>query len=100
MKTIKLTILSLVFFAFTISVHAQDKYQFAIVAMTSPNHTLYVSINGETYQEIKAEKGELCGSLCYTPLLKKVNEMQDQGWEVFSTDKGVYEMFYHLRKKK
>lgn len=98
MKTkMKTTLFTLIFlFVLATSVHAQDKYEYAIV-----NQELnYIEITTNTYQQIKIAKGENKN----VELIKKVQEMESERWEVFNTavtiTGSIHYHFFYLRRKK
>ncbi len=98
---IKTTLLTVFFiFGLLTGLQAQDKYEYAIVSYYPNIPSVTVSENGEVYQETKIAKADLKGLLDLNPILRKVNEMTDKGWEVFSTDKSDATYFFYLRKKK
>jgi len=106
MKT-KRFALSLVALCLAFIINAQDKYEFMSIQY-QPNSSICVSIDGKEllYDEIKLPKTE-ANPMNLNPLLLKVKEYQNQGWEVMSFNTvvaGQYgSAFYHfayLRKKK
>ncbi len=88
---------------FTICVNAQDKYQFMVIKYKiQGDPTLYISIDGEELVKEKViETKDVNHDL--NPLLKKVKEQQNKGWEVISFNNstlGVIPEYYsYLRKK-
>lgn len=92
------------------TIHAQDKYDLAVVGYYRdvPDPLLLISINGETYEQKYVPKEELNGKtwgMSMTPLIKYVNKLQDEGWEVVGgmQTSGLpnQSMFYYsLRKKR
>ncbi len=88
---------------------AQDKYQFMVIEYsTSRWNTLSVSIDGTEYIQSDADyKGQKKSGYNANPLLNKVKEYQDVGWEVMNFNSFVVAAdgfpeyhFAYLRKKK
>jgi hypothetical protein len=109
MKTLFKTtiVILLMIIAVNNEVKAQEpqKYDFAIIQFNQygtkkPN--MSVSINGEQFEEILAIEQKGWGDL--SAPLKKINEMQDKGWELYSegamgtTNDRDY--IFYMRKKK
>src|SRR4030095_12088443 len=84
MKT-KLLILTIFFLGSTLFIKAQEKYEFMIIYYSSQLSQISISIEGKDLirEEVKLPK-ETRGLDNGLPFLKKVNEYQDQGWEVMS----------------
>ncbi len=107
MKIIKLTILSLLFFAIATGLKAQEKYDYAVVKFMNPNANtagtagLYISISGKDFEKIDVKKDEVRNPYSdETPLLNYVQKMTDAGWRVINTiNEGIYISFI-LEKKK
>ena len=108
MKTTIVTML-LMLAAFS-GLKAQDKYDLAVVGYRydTPKSHIYISINGEKAEQYDVEREELEGNLwgvSMNPLIKKVNKMQNDGWEVVGgmTCSGLPSIqffYYNLRKKR
>ena len=88
---------------------AQDKYELAVVGYRydTPKSQIYISINGEKSDQYDVEREQLEGKIwgvSMNPLLKAVNKMQDQGWEVVGpmNTSGLpsIQLFYFTLKKK
>ena len=85
---------------------AQDKYEFMIIEYSSISFEVLVSIDGLEFKKEKANfSNQDKSGYNANPLLNKVKEYQDQGWEVMSFNSTIggtsAEMhFAHLRKKK
>ena len=100
----KIITTALLFFAFSMALSAQEKYTYATVSLTG--QLLSVSTESD-FTEVKLGKDDFKKSVLFLdlgPLLKKVNEMSKQGWEVFSTSDvsytpNLHQLVYHLRKK-
>jgi len=85
-------------------------YDMAVVGYFNdvPKPLILVSINEDKFEQIQVERSELQGQLwgaSLNPLLKQVNKMQAEGWEVVGgmNTSGLPSraMFYYsLRKKK
>lgn len=110
MKT-KGTFIALLMVLATIAgLKAQDKYDLAVVAYRydTPKSQVYVSINGEKAEQYEVEREQLDGKIwgvSMNPLIKAVNKMQDQGWEVVggmnaSGLPSISMFYYSLRKKR
>lgn len=92
------------------TIAAQDKYDLAVVGYYRdvPDPMLLISINGDTYEQKYVPKEELNGKtwgMSMTPLLKYVNKLQNEGWEVVGgmqvSGLPSQSMFYYsLRKKR
>ncbi len=95
---------TLLFFVFSYAASAQEKYSYATVTLTG--QVLSVSTEND-FTETKINKDDFKKSAFGTdfgPLLKKVNEMGKEGWEVYNnTDlsfmQGVHIITYYLKKK-
>ena len=93
-------------FAMLTGLQAQEKWEFAVVQyiMYYSKPYITVSINGEGYEEIKADKSSFKGKFFgwdLNPILKKVNEMQEKGWETYDHQASVNNSYiFYLRKKK
>jgi hypothetical protein len=91
---------------------AQEKYDLAVVSYLydTPKPHIAFSINGEKFEMIDIEKEEMQGKvwgLTPNPLIKRVNQMQSEGWEVvgglmssYNSSTGVSQLYYSLRKKR
>jgi len=107
MKTIVTMLLVLAAFS---GLKAQDKYDLAVVGYRydTPKNHIYISINGEKSEQIDVEREELEGNIwgvSMNPLIKRVNKMQNEGWEVVggmnaSGLPSVSLFYYSLRKKR
>lgn len=101
MKTkMKTTLFTLfILFVLTTSLHAQDKYEYAIVNQDL-NYGNFIEITTNTYEQIKIAKGENKN----LELIKIIEKMDSEGWEVFNTTVtpiGIipHHCFYLRRKK-
>jgi hypothetical protein len=87
---------------------AQEKYEYAVVQYIylAPRNYITVSINGETYEEIELDKNSSKSRFFgwdLNPVLKKVNEMEDKGWERYDQQASFYGVLTHafyFRKKR
>jgi hypothetical protein len=91
---------------------AQDKYDLAVVSYLydTPKPHIAFSINGDKFEMVDVEKEEMQGKvwgLTPNPLIKRVNQMQNEGWEVvgglnssYNSSTGVSQLYYSLRKKR
>lgn len=107
MKTKTIIITALLLFITVFSAIAQEKYEYAVVQYiyySKPYIT--ISINGENYEEIEMDKSSFKGKFFgwdLNPVLKKVNEMQEKGWETYDHQASMYgtlAYIFYLRKKK
>jgi hypothetical protein len=88
---------------------AQEKYDLAVVGYLydTPKSHVVVSLNGDKFEQIDVERDELQGKvwgISMNPLLKQVNKMQAEGWEVVGglTTSGLpaVSLFYYSMRKK
>ncbi|MES2133064.1 MAG: hypothetical protein V4506_11985 [Bacteroidota bacterium] len=84
---------------------AQDKYEFMTINYLT-QRTITISIDGEIFLKEKVELSkEESTEFNTNPLLKKVKEYQDKGWEILNFNSygqingGINHIAY-LRKKK
>lgn len=107
MKTKKI-LLTIALFTFVAFVNAQEKYQFMSISYTDyggMRRELQISIDGNDFlvEDIELKKKEKA-TFNTNPLLAKVKEYQDKGWEVMNlyTTAVVSSVFHtaYLRKKK
>ena len=106
----KTTIVTLLFLVGCLTgLNAQDKYDLAVVGycFDTPNSQIYISINGEKSEQYEVTRAELEGKVwgvSMNPLIKAVNKMQAEGWEVVGgmTASGLpsISLFYYSLKKK
>ncbi len=94
------------------SIKAQDKYDLAVVSYQydTPKPHIVFSINGDKFETQDVEKDELQGKvwgISMNPIIKRVNKMQNEGWEVvggleysYNVSTGVTQMYYNLKKKR
>ena len=88
-----------------------NSYDLAVATyiFDTPKPHITVSINGERFVFLDVEKGDMDGEAwgrSLNPLIKQVNKLQAEGWEVvggvsngsLSVNAPVF--FYNLRKKK
>ena len=65
---------------------AQDKYEYASIdyfAYSAKTGTIAISMDGKYQEEkVKIEEGFISQNL--TPVLAKVNELAESGWEVYN----------------
>jgi len=100
-KTILLTGFILLLSTFS---YAQDKYKYASVIWTTAHFKTYTSIDGADYQiedsDLKKSNENLFNM---NPLIKKVKELESQGWEVINFDSDSHQGYTlntaYLRKK-
>jgi hypothetical protein len=84
---------------------AQDKYEFMMITYeVSGASTIAVSIDGKEFlsEKVSLPKGSNSG-FNVNPLLSKVSEYQDKGWELMSFSSSVSAYYFHvayLKKKK
>jgi hypothetical protein len=105
-----ITAITVLLFTSVSFLNAQDKYDLAVVGylFDTPKSHIVISINGEKFEQVDVERDELQGKvwgISMNPLLKHVNKMQAEGWEVVGglTTSGlpaVSLFYYSLRKKR
>lgn len=108
MKTTRI-IMTIALTIFSLAYKAQDKYDFLTISYESFYRDLIVCVDGKppVGEQIEVEKAERA-FLNNTPLLKKVNEYQEQGWEVVTfntvgfnvTNSTRFVNIAYMRKKK
>ncbi len=86
------------------SVFGQDKYKYASIIWTTAHFKTYVSIDGADYQVEESDLKKSNENLFnMNPLLKKVKELEAQGWEVLNFDTDSHQGYTlntaYLRKK-
>jgi hypothetical protein len=100
--------------AFSFISKAQSKYQFMIIEYSTLDNDVAISIDGKEFLKERIDfEGQKKSGYNANPLLKKVNEYQDQDWEVMSfntqiggvtagqTSGNSSEIYFaYLRKKK
>jgi hypothetical protein len=83
-----------------VSLWAQEKYDYAVVRLTVTMSAKIVVATNSGVSETITEKGD--ASL--VALIKKVEELSQAGWEVYSNSEVINNSFngttYYLRKKK
>jgi len=107
MKTKKRFILLMTFFIMTLSVslHAQDKFEFAVIDYNPSYRLMEISINGTEYKKVKVEKNEIQGDADVNSALKEVTKLVQDGWELFNTNTvagstaAFKSYIFYLRKK-
>lgn len=108
MKT-KNILLTLALVIFSLTIKAQDKYEFIIIQYSEQASYLTVSASNATLTEERIELPKNEKYFNGTPFLTKVKEYQDKGWEVMSFNNiangnggNVNNLVYfgYLRKKK
>ena len=99
--TIKTLLLGLLF-TFSSELKAQEKYDYALIRITSIGVGSSRIIVSTKEQQI--ETGIEKGATIYTALLNKINEFVEQGWMVYSNTEAlngsVSNTTYYLRRKK
>ncbi|MBL0308695.1 MAG: hypothetical protein IPP77_03120 [Bacteroidetes bacterium] len=91
--------------------HAQQaQYDLAVVGYfyDTPKPQIVISMNGEKFEQADVEREELQNArwgINLNPLIKRVNKLQSEGWEVvggLSTSglPAISMFYYSLRKKK
>jgi len=102
MKHLKTTLLA---FALLFSVNAlmaQEKYEYATLMLHTSGTQMFLSVNGDDYQEITFDKTERKGPHDTNPALKQISKMNADGWELFDTTSvpNVVATVFLLRRKK
>lgn len=108
MKT-KQIFLTIALAIISMTINAQDKYEFLIIEYSTWFKQVSVSIDGKVHTKEKVDLPKEDRFINSNPLLKKVSEYQESGWELmnFSTVIGgnnniiLDETFFaYMRKKK
>ena len=107
----QLIIIVCIMFAVNGLIAQSNNYDLAVATyiFDTPKPHITVSINGERFVFVDVEKGDMDGEAwgrSLNPLIKQVNKLQADGWEVvggvangsLSVNSPVF--FYNLRKKK
>ena len=100
----KTTLLAgILFFMFIIDLHAQDKYDYALISYRTNYKFMEVSINGESYERIEVKESTVSTFTMDMQGLKQVKTMNNEGWELFDTNVTFMTSFnvysYYLRRK-
>jgi hypothetical protein len=80
-----------------------ENYVYGVVQYSNAGDSrnkIYVTLN-DKFELIPVSKDEFKNSFDYTPLLKKIKSLSDEGWEVINVsyeNSGIV-VFYFLRKK-
>lgn len=104
MKT-KQIVLTIALVIATITINAQDKYEFIIISYFPSGKLITVALDGKEVlnESVDVDKYEKVSG---NPLLKKVNEYQAKDWELITftnASAGQYgnqEFYAYLKKKK
>lgn len=101
-KTIKTILLTGLFlFALVTDLHAQEKYDFAIVMTMGNQEKIFVSYNNAAYEQISVEqKNDYKGPLNYKAILEFVSSLTEKGWEILNVGGINGSIIYYLKKKK
>lgn len=93
-----------------VKAQATPQYDLAVVGyfFDTPKSQIVISINGEKFEQQDVEREELQNArwgVNLNPLIKRVNKLQSEGWEVVgalntSGLPAVSMFYYSLRKKK
>jgi hypothetical protein len=81
MKT-KHILFSIALLLTTLFVDAQNKHDYMTINYQTISSQICVSKNGETVTNEKAERPEKDTPLNSNPILKKIKEYEDKGWEL------------------
>ncbi len=88
-------------------IKAQDKYEFMIIEYTTFKYEIGISIDGKEFQKEKADfTSQEKSGYNANPLLLKVKEYQDKGWELMNFNSAINGgttaevHFAHLRRKR
>ncbi|MGB0402974.1 MAG: hypothetical protein ACPGEG_02685 [Salibacteraceae bacterium] len=97
MKKLILTIsISLLLF----NVYSQEQKVHDYVALHMTNNTIRISYGDGRKEKIDCEKSE-AGYFWYGPLLKKVSELEAEGWEAFNVSDGDgHSKVFFMRKER
>lgn len=101
-KTKTTIITALLLLAMVSGAVAQEKWEYAIIRYTCVGKDYSISFSDES--GLKSQNGKSTTAAYYdlSHLIKYLNELSFQGWEVHSTgnNDSAGEIIYHLRKKK
>ncbi len=94
MKTKSLLLTAILSLLIVSGAWAQEKYEYAIVKIATLNEINFVT--ADNIESIKTQSSQIDKDV-----IKKVNELSNQGWEVYNTtaSNSVF-IIYYLRKKK
>jgi len=100
------TILLISFFLFgiTVSTQAQQKYEYAVVTYNTYTRTIIISIDNEESKKIQIDKNEVVNTSDALPVLKEINKMSNDSWDVYSsngseTNQSHFTFYFFLRRK-
>ncbi|MBD78525.1 MAG: hypothetical protein CL840_06375 [Crocinitomicaceae bacterium] len=99
-RTMKNILLAISISLFTIDVYCQESKVHDYVALHMTNNTIRISYGDGRKEKVDCDKGE-AGYFWYGPLLKKVTELESEGWEVFDVSNGDgHAKVFFLRKER
>lgn len=101
-KTIFITGLFLLLFS--ANLHAQEKYEYAVIKYTPQIRAMLISISGTEYKNLTIEKKDVKGSGDVNVALKEIDKMTNEGWELFTINNTTLppdytSYIFYLRKK-
>lgn len=88
---------ALLLFAISIQSFAQTKYEYGVITYTAHNSEVSLTLN-DKFEQFKFEKGSTKAKLDLRPLMGKIKDITDQGWEIYSTDVTEYALIYQLKR--
>jgi len=89
-------------------IFAQEKYEQAVIMQINKGLApiIFLSIEGQEFKTLKVKGDDVLDKYFdYSPLLKQIGQMRNEGWEVWNTNdsqtssSGVTNMTYFLRRK-
>jgi len=104
-RKIRTTLLiAFLFLGMLSNLHAQDKYDYAVISFKPASLELIVSQNGTEFRKIEVTEEQVKNKNFDTnAALKEVNKMGADGWELFNTNclqSGSWPAYvYFLRRK-
>ena len=105
MKKFKSLYLTALFvFVATVSLMAQDKYEYAVLRyqQIGKSGSIFISKGGADYVEIKVDKAEMVGDMNANPVLNYIKTMTAEGWEVVNGQMETQyanSLFFFMKKK-
>lgn len=79
---------------------AQTQYEHAVISYNSNEKSVYITINDKEFLEKKITSKEKIHYCDFRHLLREVNGMTEQGWEVYQTTNIGAGTNYFLKRKK
>jgi hypothetical protein len=105
-KTKASLIIGLLIFMLTTSINAQSNYEFTIISFYPYFRDLEISTASD-YKRLKIERSEINGNNDVSYVIKEIEKMTKEGWELFNTNSNSFldgtnyknAYTFYLRKK-